>query len=81
MISYGGGNRTETLRVRIENGNRQPQEVGGMGDPLECTSTRDLGVERLSGLKGRGSLDEMLYSGESEFGESTSSRKTGHQVK
>lgn len=30
--------------------NRQPQEVGG-GDQLECT--RNLGGERVSGLKGR----------------------------
>jgi hypothetical protein len=54
--------------------------LGGweVGDPLECT--RDLGGERLSGLKGK-CLDEMLNSGERELIESTSSRKTGHQVK
>jgi len=38
-------------------------------------SSRDLGGERLSGLKG--SLDEMPNSGEREV-EFTSSRKTGH---
>ena len=29
----GGGNRTETLKASNENGNREPQEVGG-GEPL-----------------------------------------------
>jgi hypothetical protein len=48
-----------------------------MGNPLECT--RDLGDERILGLKQR-DLDEMAYSGERELVESTSSRKTGHQV-
>ena len=53
------------------------------GDPLECT--RDLGGERLSGIKGRSKghfiLDEMLDSRERELIELTSSRKTGHQVR
>jgi hypothetical protein len=48
-----------------------------LGDLPECT--RDLGGERLSGLKG-GTLDEMPESREREFIEPTSSRKTGHQV-
>ena len=39
------------LRASRKNGNRQPQEVGGWGDPPECI--RDLGGERLPGLKGR----------------------------
>jgi hypothetical protein len=47
------------------------------GDPPECT--RDLGDERLSGLKGR-DLDEKPYSGERELVEPTSSRKIEHQV-
>ena len=47
----GEVNRTEALRPRRKNGNRQPQEGGGGRDPLECT--RDLGGERLSGLEGR----------------------------
>ena len=46
-----GGNRTEALRASRKNGNRQPPEIGGWQDPLEYT--RDLGGERLSGLKGR----------------------------
>ena len=50
---------------------------GGL-DPLE--STRDLRGKRLSGLKGGGTLDEMSNSGEKELIESTSCRKTGHQV-
>ena len=29
----------------------------------------------------RGTLDEMTYTGEREFAKSTSSRKTGHQVR
>ena len=48
-----------------------------MGDPLECT--RNVGGERLSGLKGR-DLDEMFYSGEGEFIESTPSVGRGHQM-
>lgn len=42
---------TEVLMSGRKNVNRQPQEIGGWGDPPECT--RDLGGERLSGLKGR----------------------------
>ena len=34
-----------------KSGNMKPQEVGGWRDPPECT--RDLGGERISGLKGR----------------------------
>ena len=71
------GKRTETLRAIRKNGNRQLQEIGGWGDPPECT--RDLGGERLSGLKG--TLDEMPDSRERELIELTSSRKTGHQVR
>jgi hypothetical protein len=57
--------------------NRNMQTCGG-GTTLECT--RDLAGERLSGLKRR-DLDEMLNSGERELVESTSNRKTGHQVR
>jgi hypothetical protein len=60
-----------------KNGNRQPQEIGGWGDPPKCT--RDLGGEKLSGLKG--TLDEMPYIEEMELVEPTSSRKTGQQVR
>ena len=47
-----------------------------MGDPLVCT--RDLGGERLSGLKGRNI--RMQDSRERERIEPTSSRKTRHKV-
>jgi hypothetical protein len=43
--------RSEALRTCRKNGIRQPQEIGGWGNPPEYT--RDLGSERLSGLKGR----------------------------
>jgi hypothetical protein len=42
---------SEALRANKLNGNRQPQELVGGGDLLECT--RDLGEERLSRLQGR----------------------------
>jgi hypothetical protein len=45
-----GGKRTEALKASKKNGNRQPQEIGGWGNPSECT--RDLGGKRLSGIKG-----------------------------
>ena len=44
----GRGKRTEALRASRNNGNRQPQEIGGWGNPPECT--RHLGGERLSVL-------------------------------
>jgi hypothetical protein len=31
VMRWGEGNRTEVLRARRKNGNRQPQEVGGEG--------------------------------------------------
>ena len=68
------GKRTEALRARRENWNRQPREIGGWGDPTECT--RDLGGERLSGLKGR-NLRWNAWSKEREIIEPTCSRKTG----
>ena len=52
-----GVDRTEVLRSSRKNGNRQPQEVRGgregwgWGGYPECT--RDLGGEKLSGLKWR----------------------------
>ena len=51
MMLYWAGKKTEDLRVSRKNVNRQLQEVGGWGDPLEYT--RDLGGERLSGIKRR----------------------------
>ena len=50
-LVLGGGKRTEALRASRKNRKKQPREVGGWGDPPECT--RDLGGERFSGLKGR----------------------------
>jgi hypothetical protein len=49
MIKYCVGKRTEALTASRQNENSQPQEVGGVEDPPECT--KDLGGERLSGLK------------------------------
>lgn len=49
-LELGGGERTEALRTRQKNENKWPQEEGDWEDPLECT--RDLGSERVSGLKG-----------------------------
>ena len=46
-----GERRTEALRASRKNGSRQPQEVGGLKKPPECT--RDLGFNHLSGLKER----------------------------
>ena len=51
MIWYWVMEKTEALRVSRKNENRQPQEIGGWGDPPE--STRDLGDKKLSGLKGK----------------------------
>ena len=65
---------TEAQRDSRKNENRQPWEIGGWGDPPECT--RDLGGERLLGIK-----DETPKSRERELMEPTSSRKIGHQVR
>jgi hypothetical protein len=51
MIRYWGRNRTEAWRARRKIGNRQPQELGGRGEALECT--RVLEGENHSELKGR----------------------------
>jgi hypothetical protein len=50
MLGLGTHER-KTCRASIKNGNRQPQEAGVLGFPPECP--RDLGSERLSGLKPR----------------------------
>jgi hypothetical protein len=52
-LVLGEGKKTEAPRASRKNENRQPQEVGDCGDPPE--GTRDLGGERLSGIK------EMKY--------------------
>ena len=72
----GWGKRTLLLRASKKNGNRQPQEVGDLLDPLKCT--RDLAGERDSQDSKGGTPSEMLYSGERELLEPTSKRKTGH---
>ena len=74
----GWGGRSEALRTRRKNGNRQPQEVGGGGTLQNVPETWE--VRDSQNSKG-GTLDEMPYSGERELVESTSSRKTGHQVR
>ena len=45
------GDRKEDMGASRMSGNMQPQGGGRWRDPLEIT--RDLGDERLSGLKGR----------------------------
>ena len=50
-----------------------------MGEPPKCI--RDLEVERLSGLKGKVTLDEMPDSRDREITEPMSSKKTVHQVR
>ena len=72
------GEGKEALRASKKNGNRQLQEIEGCGDPPECT--RDLGGERLPGLKGK-TLYETPNSRDRELTEPPSSRKTGHQVR
>ena len=78
-MGIGCGKGLKSLKASRKNGNMQPQEVGGWAVPPECT--RDLGGERHSGLKERGTLVEMPFIGEAELAEFTSSRKTEHQVR
>jgi len=78
VLDGGKGLKHRGPAKRMEH--RQPWEEGGWVDPLECT--RDLGGKKQSGIKEEGgTLDEQPYSGEREFIESTSSRKTSHQVR
>ena len=50
----GEGDRREGLRARRMNGNMQPTGGGGGGGGgCSLESIRDLGGEKLSGLKGR----------------------------
>jgi hypothetical protein len=60
-----------------KNVNRQPQEIGGQGTPQRPET---LEMRNSHNSKG-GTLDEMPDSRERELIESTSSRKTGHQVR
>ena len=50
-LVVGQGKRTEILNASRNNGTRQPLEIENWGDAPVCT--RDLGGERLSGLKER----------------------------
>jgi hypothetical protein len=77
-MALGSMKRTEALRASIKNGNRQLQEVGGCRDPQNVPENWEVSNSQES--KG-GTLDEMLYSGEKELIELTSSRKSGHQVR
>jgi hypothetical protein len=72
------GIRSEALRVSRKNGNRKPQEVGGRRTLLNIPETWKV---RDTQDSERGTIDEMPKNEERELIESTSSRKTGHQVK
>ena len=74
LYHIGWGKRIEVLRASRKNVNRQPQEIG---DPREYI--RDVGRESQDS-KG-GTLVEMPHSRERELIETTSSRKTGHQMR
>jgi hypothetical protein len=70
-------NRTECLRARRKNGNRQPLEVGG-GQTLQ--SVPEIWEVRDSQDSKGGTSDEVSSSGERELVEPTSNGKTEHQV-
>jgi hypothetical protein len=78
MIGYWVGKNTEALRTSRKNGNRPPQKVGGRGSLQNIPETWE--VRDCQDSKGK-TLDEMHFSGEREFVEPTSSRKTGLQVR
>ena len=69
----------ESLRASRKNGNKQPQEIGGlgMGSPQNVPETWEGKDSQDS--KG-GTLNEMPYSRERELVETTY-RKTGHQLR
>ena len=86
----GGGERGTWLgigwgkRNEIPEGQQKEWKHATLGGrrlvyPPECT--RDLGGERLSGLKERNLRLNVLQWGEGACREPTSSRKTGHQVR
>jgi hypothetical protein len=72
VLSEGKG-----LRTSRKNGNKQPQEIGGWGTIQNAPETWE--VRDSHDSKG-GTIDEMPYSRERELLETTSSRKTGHQL-
>jgi hypothetical protein len=61
-VVLGRGKGLKSLRASRKNGNRQPQEIEGWGDPPECT--RDLVGERLSGIKKMDLRGDGLHWGE-----------------
>jgi hypothetical protein len=73
-----GENRAEAPWASKKNRNWQPQEGGDWGTLWNVPETWEMRDSQVS--KG-GTLGKMPYSGERELIESTSSRKTGHQVK
>jgi hypothetical protein len=73
----GCGNSREALRVSRKNGNRQPWEVGGQGTGKNVPEIWE--VRNFQYRKGD-TLDEMPNNGKRELEESTSYRKTRHQV-
>ena len=77
MVWYWVGKRTEILSARRKNGNRQPQELGGWGNPQNVLDTWEV---RDSQDSKAGTLEEMPYIGEKKLVKPTSSRKTGHQL-
>ena len=73
-----GGDSTEDLRANRKKENRKHQEVGGRGrggGSRMCQRPKRWATHRT-----QRALDECAYTGEREIVESTSSRKTGHQV-
>jgi hypothetical protein len=58
-------NKTEAMRASWKNGNRQLRYVGGERNPLE--GTREVGDERLTGLKGRDPKWNALQWGEGTY--------------
>ena len=75
---WGRENKTEDLTANRKNGDVQLQEVGGE-QPSRMHQRPGKG-ETLRTQR-EGPLDVMSYSRERELLESTSSRKTGHQVR
>jgi hypothetical protein len=77
MIRYWGGEQDWSSEGKQKEWKQATLGGRRWGDPLECT--RDLRCERSSGLKGKDLRWSVLY-WERELVESTSNRKTGHQV-
>jgi hypothetical protein len=76
--ALGMGNRTEAILANRKNGNSKFWEVGHGGSIQNVPETWE--VEDSRDSKG-GTVDKIPYSGERELVKSTSSRKTGHEVR